>query len=253
MAAGRKRREPMFDFLPTPADLRVNARDRAGGDGEAPRRARARRERDEAPARRKRGRGGKGGGRSPFGRLFCGALSLACGLAIAGIGTLVWVGAHLPPLQSLEFPSVRPTIQIVGIDGRPLATRGDMGGAAHPAEGVAGPSAEGVHRHRGPPVLSPLRHRPDRPGARARRQRLRRGVSQGGSTITQQLAKNLFLTQERTMSASCRKLMLALVARAQVQQERDPRALSQPRLFRRRRLRRRSGGATLFRQVGAPA
>jgi hypothetical protein len=69
MAAGRKRREPMFDVLPTPADLRVSARDRADGDDNTSSRTRARRDRDEAPRRKKRSRGGKGGGRSPFGRL----------------------------------------------------------------------------------------------------------------------------------------------------------------------------------------
>ncbi len=39
---------------------------------------------------------------------------------------------------------------------------------------------------------------------------LRRGVSQGGSTITQQLAKNLFLTQERTLWRKMQELVLAI-------------------------------------------
>jgi penicillin-binding protein 1A len=38
---------------------------------------------------------------------------------------------------------------------------------------------------------------------------LRRGVSQGGSTLTQQLAKNLFLTQERTLERKLQELLLA--------------------------------------------
>ena len=48
---------------------------------------------------------------------------------------------------------------------------------------------------------------------------LHRGVSQGGSTITQQLAKNLFLTQERTFFRKLQEVVLARVARTQVQQE----------------------------------
>ena len=39
---------------------------------------------------------------------------------------------------------------------------------------------------------------------------VRRGAAQGGSTITQQLAKNLFLTQERTVSRKLQELALAL-------------------------------------------
>ena len=39
---------------------------------------------------------------------------------------------------------------------------------------------------------------------------LRRGVAQGGSTLTQQLAKNLFLTQERTLTRKVQEVVLAL-------------------------------------------
>ena len=39
---------------------------------------------------------------------------------------------------------------------------------------------------------------------------MHRGVTQGGSTITQQLAKDLFLTQERTMSRKLQEVALAL-------------------------------------------
>ncbi len=39
---------------------------------------------------------------------------------------------------------------------------------------------------------------------------LHRGISQGASTITQQLAKNLFLTQERTLTRKLQEVLLAL-------------------------------------------
>src|SRR5579859_8179857 len=39
---------------------------------------------------------------------------------------------------------------------------------------------------------------------------LRRGASQGGSTLTQQLDKNLFLTQERTVTRKLQEAVLAL-------------------------------------------
>ena len=111
------------------------------------------------------------------------------------LGVVGWVAAHLPPIQSLEVPKRPPSIQIVGLNGRVLATRGEMGGAAVALRELPPfvPKAflaiedRRFYAHWG---LDPLGV------ARALAANLlHRGVSQGGSTITQQLAKNLVLTQ----------------------------------------------------------
>ena len=77
------------------------------------------------------------------------------------------------------------------------------------------------------------------------------GVVQGGSSITQQLAKNLFLSNERTIERKVKEAFLAHLAGGAAVEERHPQALSRPRLSRRRHLRRRRRRAVLFQQVGA--
>ncbi len=129
---------------------------------------------------------------------------------IAGIGTLVWVGIHLPPIQSLEIPKRPPSVLILGANGATLATRGDMGGAAIPLRELPDyvPKAfvaiedRRFYSHYGVDPLGIMRA--------VIADVLRRGASQGGSTITQQLAKNLFLTQERTLSRKLQEAVLAL-------------------------------------------
>ncbi len=193
-------------------DLRLRPQDRIGGPPKA-RAGSGRRQRDadtpsapRAPRKKKRG----GGRRSGFGRvIYWGAVLALWGL-IAGIGTLVWIGIHLPPIQSLEIPKRPPSVLILGVNGATLATRGDMGGAAVPLAELPAyvPNAfvavedRRFYSHHG---IDPLGI------ARALiADVLRRGASQGGSTITQQLAKNLFLTQERTVSRKLQEIVLAL-------------------------------------------
>src|SRR6266850_5637738 len=62
-------------------------------------------------------------------RLVYWSLVLGLWLVIAAVGTMVWVTINLPPIQSLEIPKRPPQIEIVGLDGKPLATRGEMHGA----------------------------------------------------------------------------------------------------------------------------
>ncbi|MEQ1433074.1 hypothetical protein ABLW54_23600, partial [Salmonella enterica] len=71
----------------------------------------------------------RGRSRSGLGRLVYWGAVLGRWAIIAGAGVIIWVGAHLPAIQSLEIPKRPPTIQITGMDGSVIATRGEMPGA----------------------------------------------------------------------------------------------------------------------------
>ncbi len=187
-------------------DLRLRPQDRAGGPFSRP--SNQRRRADRAP-RTPRGSGRGRKGRAGIGRLIYWGAVLALWAAIAVIGIVVWVGAHLPPIQSLEIPKRPPSVLILGDNGATLATRGDMGGAAVPLRELPAyvPNAfvaiedRRFYSHYAVDPWGIMRA--------AIADVLHRGAAQGGSTITQQLAKNLFLTQERTLTRKLQEVMLA--------------------------------------------
>ena len=80
--------------------------------------------------KRKPAAGRDAAGRSPLRRLvYWGAVLGLWGLIMAG-GAIALVASTLPPIQSLAIPKRPPSTEIMGIDGKPLAVRGEMGGAA---------------------------------------------------------------------------------------------------------------------------
>jgi penicillin-binding protein 1A len=190
------------------ADVRLRPQDRVGGPSTS-RSGSSRRGRNDDTARQSRRRRRSGKRRSGFGRLIYWGVVLALWAVIAGIGTLVWIGIHLPPIQSLEIPKRPPSILILGENGATLATRGDMGGAAVPLQELPDYLPKAFVAIEDRRFYS---HHGVDPWGISRAliaDVLRRGASQGGSTITQQLAKNLFLTQERTVSRKLQEVALA--------------------------------------------
>src|SRR5438132_1549333 len=228
MAWGRKksggRKEPLFGLPAALADLRLSPEDRipAAVDDDKPKKPvpkRKHEEDDDEPAPRERKpRAARGGAkrrarsrsRLSLSRLFYWTAVLGLWGAIAAVGVVIWVGAHLPPIQSLEIPKRPPTIQIVGVDGSLLASRGEMAGTNVALKDLPPylPKAfiaiedRRFYSHYGVDPIGIARA--------VVANILHRGVSQGGSTLTQQLAKNLFLTQERTMARKLQEVELAL-------------------------------------------
>jgi penicillin-binding protein 1A len=229
MAWGRKksggRKEPQFGLGASLAELRLTPRDRvAPAEDEKPKKQPAKRktvdsddDEDDAPPERKprasragRKRRSVGWPRPSLIRLLYWGVVLGLWGVIAAIGVVVWVGAHLPAIQSLEIPKRPPTIQITGSDGSVLAVRGEMPGANVALKDLPPylPKAfiaiedRRFYSHHGIDPIGIARA--------AVANILHRGVSQGGSTLTQQLAKNLFLTQERTFQRKLQEVELAL-------------------------------------------
>jgi penicillin-binding protein 1A len=225
MAWGRKksggRREPMFGLPASLAELRLGPQDRVTVADDKPRKSATKRkssdadndaprERKPQPSRGSSKRKSKTRARGVISRMFYWGAVLGLWAGIAVIGVVIWVGAHLPAIQSLEIPKRPPTIQIVGLDGSVLATRGEMAGSNVSLKDLPPylPKAfiaiedRRFYSHYGVDPLGIARA--------AVANVMHRGVSQGGSTLTQQLAKNLFLTQERTMQRKLQEVELAL-------------------------------------------
>src|SRR5881227_1674696 len=152
----------------------------------------------------------KGPRRSLIGRVAYWSLVIGLWCFIGAIGVIAWVAAHLPPIQSLEIPKRPPTIEITGIDGSVLATRGEQAGTNVSLKDLPPylPKAflaiedRRFYSHYGVDPLGIARA--------VVANILHRGVSQGGSTLTKQLAKNLFLTQERTMTRKLQEVILSV-------------------------------------------
>src|SRR5581483_3406750 len=224
MAWGRKksggRKEPRFGLAAALADLRLDPKDRIPAAGDKPKKAAKKRveeDDDEPPPPPPRERKVKekaskrrSGSRGSLSRLIYWGAVLGLWGAIAVVGVVVWVGAHLPAIQSLEIPKRPPTIEITGLDGIVLAQRGEMAGAnvslkelpPYLPKAFIAIEDRRFYSHHGVDPWGILRA--------AVANLSHRGVSQGGSTLTQQLAKNLFLTQERTLARKLQEVELAI-------------------------------------------
>jgi penicillin-binding protein 1A len=193
--------------MPNP---RLESPDRAAGET-APRPAQRRRSRGRRRVGRARKRGNGGGGRYriSLGRIAYWSVVAGLWMLLACIGVIVYVFASLPPIHSLEIPKRPPSIQIVSADGKPFAMRGEGGPPVsikelprYVPQAFIAIEDRRFYSHQGIDPIGISRA--------ILRNVLRRGVTQGGSTITQQLAKNLFLTQERTLMRKLQEAVLAL-------------------------------------------
>lgn len=187
MAKSGNRREPRFDD-DDDDDLRAEPR---------PSRSRARKQ-----PRRRSG--------SLIGGLFYWGLTFAVWGVIGGGALMVYYGSQLPPIDQLSVPKRPPNIAILGVDGAALANRGDTGGAAIRIADLPPYVPKAFVAIEDRRFYSHWGVDPQGIGRALLRNVAGRGGMQGGSTLTQQLAKNLFLTQERTISRKIQEAILAV-------------------------------------------
>jgi penicillin-binding protein 1A len=131
-------------------------------------------------------------------------------VSVAVGGIVAWYAADLPDVDAALSAPRRASVTVLAADGSELASAGDRYGMAlavsdmPPALPLAVLATEDrrFYSHFGLDVIGL---------ARAMIANIKAGaIVQGGSTITQQAAKNLFLTPERTIKRKVQELMLAL-------------------------------------------
>ena len=222
------RREPRLEPIPArgrPDALRMSDDDRTLAASPQPK-GRARAEPRFSPAvsiepvsgrKRQRSSGAARGGwpnrkrRSPLVRLMSWCLIVCIWGCVGLAGVVAFYARELPPIDQLAVPKRPPNIAILGEDGSVMANRGDTGGAAvrlgdlppYLPKAFVAIEDRRFYSHFGIDPFGIAR-------AAVRNVAGGGGGMQGGSTLTQQLAKNLFLTQERTLSRKIQEAVLAL-------------------------------------------
>ncbi len=137
-------------------------------------------------------------------------LTAAIWLFVAGLAVTAYYAYDLPSLDDALVDARRPRVTLIAADGSRFAEFGDLRGAAAklrdlPAylpQAVLATEDRRFYNHGGVDWWGI---------GRAMIVNIKSGrIRQGGSTITQQVAKNLFLTSERTVKRKVQELMLAL-------------------------------------------
>lgn len=129
--------------------------------------------------------------------------------AIAIACVVGYYAAHLPPTSEWQVPARPPNVKIVAASGQLIANRGDTGGESVRLEQLPPYLPNAViaiedRRYRSHFGIDPIGL------ARALVTNLTSGrLVQGGSTLTQQLAKNLFLEPDRTIKRKIQELVLS--------------------------------------------
>ena len=142
-------------------------------------------------------------------RLARAAALLALLLAL-GLGAVVLAfGQDLPDTSRLAERGRRPSVTLVAADGTPITTIGGFYGEAVDIRDLPPYLPKAVHATEDRRFYDHFGFDPVAIG-RAVVANVRAGrIVQGGSTITQQLAKNLFLTPERTIRRKVQETLLA--------------------------------------------
>jgi penicillin-binding protein 1A len=178
-----------------------------GGNGKPPKGGKKppRRGRAETARPRKKKRGGG----FLMGLLWWGFVACLWG-GLAVIGVIVYYGAQLPASNTWAIPERPPNIRILAADGSLISNRGQTGGEAvtfrelpHfvPAAFIASEDRRFMS-HFGVDPIGLM--------AVAVESVQARGVTRGASTITQQVAKNLFLTPDQTLGRKVQEAILAV-------------------------------------------
>lgn len=143
-------------------------------------------------------------------RLLRWAVILSVWGLVAGFAALLWFAWDLPRPEEALSQTRRPSVTMLAADGSLLATSGDLYGEtvrlrdlpAHVPAAFIAIEDRRFRDHAGLDLIGV---------ARALVANVTAGrVVQGGSTITQQLAKNLFLTPERSLRRKAQEALLAL-------------------------------------------